>query len=60
MGEFTDKIKGAADVAMGKAKSAIGDVLDNPRLEAEGEIQQLKGKGEQLTGSIKGALGDKV
>jgi uncharacterized protein YjbJ (UPF0337 family) len=67
MGELTDKIKGNVNEAIGKAKQAIaGDANDPNRtrkddeLEAEGVGQELKGKGQQFVGKVKGALGDDI
>lgn len=67
MGEFTDKIKGNVDEALGKAKQAMAGDADDPqrtraddRLEAEGAAQEMKGKGEQFVGKVKGALGDDI
>lgn len=69
MGELTDKIKGNVNEAVGKAKRALAD-HDTPEtqaeaqrdadLKAEGAGQELKGKGQQLGGKIKGALGDDI
>ena len=69
MGELTDKIKGNVNEAIGKAKQAMAD-HDHPEteadaernadLKAEGAGQELKGKGQQLGGKIKGALGDDI
>ena len=36
MGSTSDKIKGTANEAAGKAKKAAGDLTDNSRLKAEG------------------------
>jgi uncharacterized protein YjbJ (UPF0337 family) len=52
MGELTDKIKGNVNEAIGKAKQHS----DNPDTRSEGAGQELKGKGEQLKGGIKGAI----
>lgn len=60
MGEFKDKAKGAANEAIGKTKAAAGRATDNPELVAKGMAQQAKGKGQNVTGSVKGALGDKI
>lgn len=65
MGELTDKIKGNVNEAVGKAKQAIaGDANDrthaDDKLAAEGKVQELKGKGQQVAGKIKGALGDDI
>lgn len=67
MGELTDKIKGNVNEAIGKAKQAIAGDANDPnrtakgdKLEAEGAVQELKGKGQQLAGKVKGALGDDI
>ena len=67
MGELVDKVKGNIDEAVGKAKQAIAGHPDDPnrtekddKLEAEGVVQELKGKGEQFIGKVKGALGDDI
>ncbi|HMG46405.1 MAG TPA: CsbD family protein [Allosphingosinicella sp.] len=56
MGELTDKIKGNVNEAVGKAKQHS----DDPDTRDEGAGQEVKGKVEQVVGSVKGALGDKV
>ena len=67
MGELVDKIKGEFNEVVGKAKQALaGDADDanrthaDDKLEAEGAGQELKGKGQKVLGSVKGALGDKI
>lgn len=60
MGEFIDKAKGAANEAIGKTKAAAGRATDNPELVVKGVAQQGKGKVQGATGSVKGALGDKI
>jgi len=56
MGELTDKIKGTINEAVGKVKQHS----DDPDTQAEGTGQALKGKGEQVVGKVKGALGDDI
>ena len=60
MGELTDKAKGIANEAAGNVKQAVGKATDNQRLEGEGIAQEKKGEAQNLKGSVKGALGDKV
>ncbi|MES2339999.1 MAG: CsbD family protein [Pseudomonadota bacterium] len=60
MGEFTDKVSAAANTVAGTVKEEIGKATDNAQLEAEGEAQQLKGTGQDVKGSVKGALGDRI
>jgi uncharacterized protein YjbJ (UPF0337 family) len=56
MGEYTDKAKGLANEAAGNLKQQS----TNPATRAEGKEQERKGEAQNLKGSIKGALGDKV
>ncbi|MBU0779415.1 CsbD family protein [Loktanella salsilacus] len=60
MGELTDKMKAAGNKAAGSVKEAIGDATDNERLEAEGKAQKAKGAVQDVTGTVKGALGDDI
>jgi len=67
MGELTDKIKGNVNEAVGKVKQAMAGDADDPNrtrkddeLAAEGVGQELKGKGQQFVGKVKGALGDDI
>ncbi len=60
MGELTDKAKGLANEAAGNTKQAIGKATDNERLRQDGVAQERKGEAQNLTGKVKGALGDKI
>jgi uncharacterized protein YjbJ (UPF0337 family) len=60
MGELTDKTKGLANEAVGNVKQGLGKATDNPKLQGEGIAQERKGEAQNLKGSVKGALGDKV
>lgn len=60
MGEATDKLKAAGNKLAGNMKEAVGNATDDERLIAEGKAQQAKGTGQDVKGSVKGALGDKV
>ncbi|QJU60238.1 CsbD family protein [Sphingomonas sp. AP4-R1] len=60
MGEFTDKVSAAANKVAGKLKEEVGKATGNAQLEAEGDAQQLKGTAQDVKGSVKGALGDKI
>ncbi|MFZ5746971.1 MAG: CsbD family protein [Pseudomonadota bacterium] len=56
MGELIDKIKGNVNEAAGKVKQESND----PETRDEGRAQEVKGKGQQLAGKVKGALGDDI
>ena len=60
MGEFTDKLDAAGNKIAGNIKEAAGKATGNEQLEAEGDAQQLKGTGQDVKGSVKGALGDNI
>jgi uncharacterized protein YjbJ (UPF0337 family) len=60
MGEFTDKLDAAGNKIAGNVKEAVGKATDNDKLTAEGEAQQVKGTGQDVKGSVKGAVGDKI
>jgi uncharacterized protein YjbJ (UPF0337 family) len=58
MGSTADKIKGAANEAIGKAKQGIGEATGSERLQGEGVIQEAKGHGQQALGNAKEAAKD--
>ena len=60
MGATTDKIKGTAHEALGKAKQGIGEATGSEQLQGEGVIQELKGKGQKAVGDAKEAAKDAV
>jgi uncharacterized protein YjbJ (UPF0337 family) len=60
MGSTADKVKGTADEAIGKAKQGIGQAVGSDKLQGEGVIQEVKGKGEKTLGDVKDATKDAV
>jgi uncharacterized protein YjbJ (UPF0337 family) len=52
MGEFTDKLKGAANQVAGDLKQGSAD----PAVRDEGKAQELKGDGQELKGKVKGVI----
>jgi uncharacterized protein YjbJ (UPF0337 family) len=56
MSSTTDKIKGAANEAIGNVKQGIGKATDNDRLRAEGKAQEIKGEAQQAVGKAKDAV----
>jgi uncharacterized protein YjbJ (UPF0337 family) len=60
MSATTDKVKGVANEAIGKAKQGIGEATGSERLEGEGAIQEVKGKGQKAVGDAKQATKDAV
>jgi uncharacterized protein YjbJ (UPF0337 family) len=60
MGEFVDKVKGATNEAIGKAKVAVGKSTDHPKMVVTGLAQEAKGKAQKVMGAAKGKLGDRL
>ena len=58
MGATTDKIKGATNEAIGKAKQGIGEATGSDRLQGEGVVQEVKGKAQKAMGDAKEAAKD--
>ncbi len=56
MGEFTDKVKGATNEAVGNVKQES----NNPETCAEGKAQETKGKLQDKKGDVEGAFGDDI
>ena len=56
MSSTTDKVKGATNEAVGKAKQGLGKATGSDRLEGEGMIQEAKGKGQKVLGDAKDAV----
>ena len=60
MGSTTDKIKGATNEAVGKAKQVIGEATGSDRLKGEGTVQEIKGQGQRAMGDVKDAIEEAV
>ena len=60
MGSTTDKIKGVTNETIGKAKQGIGEATGSERLQGEGVIQEVKGKGQQVLGDAKEATKEAI
>jgi uncharacterized protein YjbJ (UPF0337 family) len=55
-----DQIKGRGTQAKGKVKEAAGKAVGNERLKAEGQIEQMAGKGQAAVGDVKRKLSRKI
>ena len=58
MRSTTDKIKGYANQAAGKAKQGVGKVTGDDKMRAEGAAQEVKGDAQKTVGKVKGAIKD--
>ncbi len=54
------EIKGKGNQVVGKVKEKAGEILNNPDLEAEGEVQNLKGKAQEDIGHARRKVGEVV
>jgi uncharacterized protein YjbJ (UPF0337 family) len=53
-----DKIENKADELKGKTKQTVGHATDDPDLEAEGEVDESKGKLKQAGEKVKEVFKD--
>jgi uncharacterized protein YjbJ (UPF0337 family) len=60
MGSTADKVKGATNEAIGKAKQGVGEAVGSDKLQGEGAVQEVKGKGQKAVGDAKQATKDAV
>jgi uncharacterized protein YjbJ (UPF0337 family) len=60
MGRITDKIKGAANEAIGKAKQRLGEATGSDQMKGEGAIQEAKGHGQKAVGHAKDAAKEAI
>ena len=58
MGSTADKVKGTTNEAVGKAKQGVGEAVGSDRLQGEGAVQEVKGKGQKAVGDAKEAAKD--
>lgn len=56
MSSDNDRARGTANDIGGKIKEGIGKLTGDKDLEAEGNLDQAKGKGQQALGDLKDAL----
>ena len=50
-----ERIKGKAEEIKGKVKSAVGDLIGNEKLQAEGKMDKAKGEAREFIGDAKDA-----
>lgn len=57
-GTVLERAKAKSQVAKGHVKETIGKVTDNPKLKAEGKIDQAAGKAKDAAAKVKDAARD--
>ena len=60
MGATADKVKGATNEAIGKAKQGVGEAVGSDKMQGEGAIQEAKGHAQKAVGDAKQAAKDAV
>lgn len=50
-------VKGTFHETKGKVKKIAGEITDNPKLEAEGNVENIAGKVQEKIGQVKKVLG---
>ena len=53
-----DRVKGAVDDTVGRAKRQVGEWTGDTKTQAEGAAQQIKGKAEKAWGNVKDTVRD--
>lgn len=55
-----DEMEGKVEQAKGWVKDKVGEVTNNPELEAEGEADRAEGNAQEGWGKVKRGVGDVV
>jgi uncharacterized protein YjbJ (UPF0337 family) len=55
-----DEMKGKFDQVKGAVKEQAGKALDNPDLEAEGDVDQAAGKIQEKAGTVRRKIDEKL
>ena len=55
-----DEVEGKGKQIKGAIKDKVGEVTNNPRLEAEGEAERLEGKIQENVGKVRRKAGEAV
>jgi uncharacterized protein YjbJ (UPF0337 family) len=60
MGATADKVKGTTNENIGKVKQGVGKAVGSDKMQGEGAIQEIKGKGQKAMGGAKEATKDAI
>jgi len=52
-----DQVEGKLHKVKGEVKETVGELINNPHLKAEGNIEKKEGKAQEKVGKIKKFLG---
>jgi uncharacterized protein YjbJ (UPF0337 family) len=53
-----DRVIGSAKIVKGKVKSAVGKVIGDAKLQAEGEADKIEGETQKAVGGARDAVRD--
>lgn len=56
MAGMKDRIKGKTNESVGAARRKVGEATDDEKMQDEGAVQEMKGKGQSFIGKLKGKL----
>lgn len=57
---FSDKLKGTGNKTKGEVKEAVGEKTNDPKLQAEGKLDQLKGETQEKITRVKEVISRKI
>jgi uncharacterized protein YjbJ (UPF0337 family) len=52
-----DQVEGKLHKVKGEIKETVGELVNNPNLEAEGSVEKMEGKTQEKIGQIKKVFG---
>ena len=55
---ISDKLKSTGNKLKGEVKEAVGNQTDDPKLQAEGKLDQLKGAAQEKIAEVKEKISD--
>lgn len=57
---FSDKLKAAGNQLKGEVKESVGELTNDPKLQAEGKVDQLKATAQEKISDVKEAISTKL
>jgi uncharacterized protein YjbJ (UPF0337 family) len=58
MNSIKDKLRGAFNQGIGRLKQAFSRDTGNRRMRDEGDVQEMKGRGQKIVGETKDVVGE--
>ena len=52
-----DQVEGKLHKVKGEIKETVGELVNNPNLEAEGSVEKIEGQAQEKVGQIKKSVG---